>query len=82
MKSKKVRTIGCNAAAKYICENLDEKANSPFCRRIRKHLQECPDCSLQLSFLKKIVSLYRDYPDTKISESGHKALMAKLSADK
>jgi hypothetical protein len=82
MKSKKIKAISCKVAAKYICESLDEKADSPLCREIKKHLAKCPDCSLKLISLKKIVTLYRAYPDAKLSTSHHKILIARLSTIK
>jgi hypothetical protein len=77
---KKSKTIRCPDVAKHICENLDEKINSPICREIKKHLQTCPDCSANLLSLKKTVKLYRRYPIPKLSRLCHKELMAKLSA--
>jgi hypothetical protein len=80
MKSKKIQIIRCRDVALHICENLDEKINSPICRAIKKHLQECPDCSGNLFSLKKTIKLYRRYPTPKFSKVCHKNLMAKLSA--
>jgi hypothetical protein len=79
MKSKKINTIRCRDVALHICENLDEKINSPLCHEIKRHLQECPDCSGNLVSLKKTVKLYRRYPTPKFSSACHNNLMAKLS---
>jgi hypothetical protein len=54
--------ISCRKAAKHICENIDEKIDSPLCREIRSHLKKCPECRSKLSSLKKIISLYRKFP--------------------
>jgi hypothetical protein len=79
MKNKKIKVIHCKDVARHICENLDEKIDSLLCREIKKHLQECPDCSANLLSLKKTVKLYRRYPAPKLSSVCHKNLMAKLS---
>ena len=80
MKTKKSKTISCQDVANYICENLDEKINSPLCREIKKHLHTCPDCSANLLTLKKTVQFYRRYPTPKLSRLCHKELISKLSA--
>jgi hypothetical protein len=80
MKPKSIKIISCKDAANYICENLDEQIDSPVCREIKKHLQNCPDCSLNLADLKKTISLYRRYPSPKLTSIRHKHLMAKLAA--
>jgi anti-sigma factor RsiW len=80
MKSKKIKMIHCRDAAKHICENLDEKVNSPVCRAIKRHLQECPACSANLASLKRTIGLYRRYRAPKLSSVCHRNLMAKLSS--
>jgi hypothetical protein len=79
MKSMKIKRIRCRDIAHHICENLDEKIDSPLCREIKKHLQECPDCSGNLVSLKKTIKLYRRYPTPKFSKVCHKNLMGILS---
>ena len=79
MKSKKIKIIHCRDVAKHICENLDEKINSPVCRAIKKHLQECPKCSANLVSLKSTIGLYRYYPAPKLTSVCHKNLMAKIA---
>jgi len=79
MKTKSVTTIRCKDVAKHICENLDEQVNSPVCRAIKKHLQECPKCNADLVSLKSTIGLYRRYPAPKLSSVCHKNLMTKLS---
>jgi 4-hydroxy-3-methylbut-2-en-1-yl diphosphate synthase IspG/GcpE len=59
MKMKPVNKLRCNEAAKYICENLDEQLNSRKCQAIKKHLQSCPNCTKNLTDLKKVIALYR-----------------------
>lgn len=79
MKIKKIKVLRCKDVAKHICENLDEKIDSPLCREIKKHLQKCPDCSSNLLSIKKTVKLYRRYPAPKFSSLCHKELGIKLS---
>jgi len=58
----------------HICDNLDQKFDSPECREIRKHMEACPDCRAYLDSLKKTVVLYRSLPAPHISRSAHARL--------
>ncbi len=80
MKQKRIKTISCKEATKFICENLNEESNSALCIQIKKHIKSCPDCRYQLASLKKIVTLYKTYPETGLSESMHKTLITRLTS--
>ncbi len=64
----------CNDVYLYICTNLDQNLNSARCRRIKRHIAECPDCSAYLDSLRKTISLYREYPTPHIPLSVHRRL--------
>ncbi|MCX7984063.1 MAG: hypothetical protein N3A63_04065, partial [Bacteroidetes bacterium] len=51
-------SVCCTKVAKYICEHLDEKFDSPRCKHIRKHLENCQQCSQVLKELKSMITLY------------------------
>lgn len=72
------RTINCRDAYLYICENLDADLNSPACRRIRKHLVACPDCSTYLDSVKRTVALYRALPTPLLPVQAHRRLVKTL----
>jgi|WetSurMetagenome_2_1015567.scaffolds.fasta_scaffold53913_3 hypothetical protein len=80
MKTKPVSKLRCSEVARYVCENLDEQLNSRKCLAIKKHLQNCPQCSTELDSLKKTVFLYRTCPTPKIASQSHKKFMADLSS--
>jgi len=81
MKTKHERAVRCKEATKHVCEHLDEEMDSPRCRQIRKHLQECPDCTAYLDGLKKAIKLYRTIPNPHVPHSAHKKLFAVLKLD-
>jgi hypothetical protein len=81
MKTNRVQAIRCNEVIKHVCEHLDEKMNSPQCRQIRKHLQECRDCTAYLNGLKKTIELYRTISNPRLSESAHRKLFAALKLE-
>jgi anti-sigma factor RsiW len=81
MKMKPVGNIHCDEAAKYICENLDEKLDSPKCRAIKKHLQTCETCSKDLADVKKIIALYRKESVPHLSPAIEKRLFAALKLE-
>ncbi len=71
----KEQTVTCEEVHEHICDNLDEDINSPNCRAIKLHLNECPECTSYLKSLKTTIDLYREYPSPRPSGS------AKLSID-
>ncbi len=81
MKKKRDQAVRCKEATTYVCEYLDEQVDSPRCRQIRKHLQECPDCTAYLYGLKKTITLYRALPNPRVSQSTHNKLFAALNLD-
>ena len=78
MKSKRVKIVHCKDVAKHLCENLDQQLNSRMCREIKKHLQDCPNCTAYLDSLKKTISLYQGVSTPPLSNSAHKKLYAVL----
>jgi RNA polymerase sigma-70 factor (ECF subfamily) len=75
MKKKRVT---CKEVFNHICENLDEKINSPQCREIRRHLDRCPNCVAYLDSLKKTIRLYRAFPQPRLPMKARKKLHAQL----
>jgi predicted anti-sigma-YlaC factor YlaD len=69
MSNKK---IPCNDVLNHICENLDEDLQSPTCRSIKSHLEECPECVVYLKRLKNTINLYRNYPSPKPSGTANR----------
>jgi len=74
--------MNCRQAHKHICESLDEKIDSPRCRAIKKHLEECPNCRHYLKSVKKTVKLYKKLPCPDLSTESRKKLFSALKADK
>jgi len=70
--------IHCKNVAQHICENLDEDLNSQKCRRIRKHLEKCPNCAAYLDSLKKTVSLYKRVKNPRLTGKTRLRLQAVL----
>ncbi len=66
----------CKEAYKFICDNLDQSVDSPECIEIRRHIEECPNCSAYLDSLKKTIGLYRMDPRAqKVPVTVHRRLM-------
>jgi anti-sigma factor RsiW len=74
----KKKAVTCKEVFNHICENLDEKINSPQCREIRRHLDRCPNCVAYLDSLKKTIRLYRGYPQPRLPEKARKNLHTQL----
>ena len=65
----------CKQAYRFICENIDQDLNSPRCRQIKKHLDDCPDCSAYLESLRQTVRLYKKSPTPGVPASVHEHLI-------
>ena len=64
----------CRKVYRRICENLDQGLDSPECREIKRHLEQCPDCLAYLDSLKKTVLLYRAMPSPPVSRAMRRRL--------
>jgi len=71
----------CRQVYHHICEHLDEDLSSPRCRRIRQHLEDCPDCQAYLDSLKKTIILYRSAPAPGVPRVIHRALAKALEQE-
>ncbi len=78
-KSRHTGHPTCTTVFRHICENLDADLNSPQCRAIKAHIDDCPNCVAYLDSLKKTVSLYRVYPVPNTPAAVHRKLMAKIA---
>lgn len=63
-----------------ICEKVDQDITSPTCKKLREHLEHCPDCAAYYDSLKKTIVLYRDY-DVEMKGSRVKEILARLDLD-
>lgn len=68
----------CRDVFKHICNNLDKDLNSSECRIIKKHLDDCPDCTVYMNNLKQTIELFRAYPEPRLSKSGRERLRTAL----
>lgn len=75
----KKKYINCKDVFNRICNNIDQTLDSPKCRDFKLHLDNCPGCLAYLECLKKIIVLYRKYPNPKIPDQAHKQLLKKLN---
>jgi len=61
------------------CESLGEDPSSQICRELQKHLDECPDCTLQVDTIKRTVELYKCLPVSLVPGDVQKRLLLKLN---
>ncbi len=74
--------IYCKKIYRHICENLDSNLNSPTCIQIKKHLDNCPNCTAYLHTLKKTVLLYKNQKSPILGKSARKNLVLSLNLKK
>ncbi|MBI3787478.1 MAG: zf-HC2 domain-containing protein [Ignavibacteriales bacterium] len=73
-----IRKIKCKDVAGHIETQLDAPLTSASERKIRQHLQRCPNCTAYLDSMKKTVLLYRNLPSPHPSRNAEKKLFAVL----
>ena len=66
--------ISCKEVANHICENLGEQLDSPNCKTIKEHLEECSYCRDYFSSVEKTIDFYRKY-NINMPDEAHKRLM-------
>lgn len=69
----------CEHVYLHICDHLDEDINSPRCRAIRQHLEQCPHCREYLQSLKTTITLYRAVPDPPVPPTAHRNLFRTIT---
>jgi predicted anti-sigma-YlaC factor YlaD len=74
----KIKQIQCKDTLAHICDKLDADLESPRCKKIKEHIDECPDCCAYLDSLKKTIHLYRIYPDPEIPDGIRKKIFSSL----
>lgn len=63
-----------------ICEKVDRDLTSPTCKKLREHLEKCPDCAAYYDSLKKTILLYRSY-DVEMKGSHVEEILTKLDLE-
>ena len=57
---KKANKKLCLQTIEQICSNLSYDSDTPFCREIQQHLNQCSRCCAYVDSLKKTVYLYQN----------------------
>ncbi len=66
--------VSCKEVAKHICENLGEQLDSPHCKAIKKHLEDCEECREYFSSVERTIDFYKKY-DINMPADAHNRLM-------
>ncbi len=69
----------CKPFLDKFCESLGEDQDSPLCRELNEHLQNCPDCLLEVDTIKCTVEIYKSIPNKKVPGDVQKRLLARLN---
>ena len=74
----KKKTVCCSDVLNHICEELDTKLTSAKCRELKRHLEQCPNCTAYLDSLRKTIMLYSSTPNPRLPQKARKKLFAAL----
>jgi len=64
----------CSRIIDHICANLGEELDSPGCRDIKKHLENCSSCRDYFVSVERTIQFYKNY-NVSLTEEGHNRLM-------
>ena len=74
--------MACNDQSKnwdFLCDFLEEDIDSPLCRELKEHMEDCPDCRANVETVKQTVKLYRkSSPARPLSADVKKQLISSL----
>ena len=72
--------VSCKEVMSHICESLGEDLDSPKCKAIKDHLDECTDCSNYFKSVEKTIDFYKRY-DVELPKDAHNRLIDMLGLD-
>ncbi len=52
--------VGCDDVFRMLSDYVDEDLKQAVCLEIEKHLEGCPDCTLQVDSVKQTIRVYRE----------------------
>ena len=72
------KTVCCHDVLNHICEELDTRLTSAKCRELKRHLEQCPNCTAYLDSLRKTIRLYSSAPNPRLPRKARKQLFVVL----
>jgi hypothetical protein len=72
--------ISCEEVLQYICEQFGEDDDSERCMEVKRHLDQCPDCTHYCNSLETMIGLYRA-ASPEFSQEAKKVLLHSLGLD-
>jgi predicted anti-sigma-YlaC factor YlaD len=64
----------CRGMGSVFSQYLDKELAQQVCRKLEKHLKDCPDCQSYFDTLKKTVTLYRGLGHQKVPPDAQRRL--------
>ena len=74
VKRKRNKTAACSEVVRHVGGDLNELFAGDVYVRLRRHLDQCPNCDVYIDSLKKVALLYRRYPDPRLKHKLRKRL--------
>lgn len=69
----------CRPFFERLCDALGEDLSSPVCQELKDHLDQCPECSLQIDSIRRTVEIYRCLPPVGVPGDVQERLRARLN---
>ena len=65
-----------------ICKELDEDLNTPFCKKVQHHIQQCPQCNNYVESIKDTVHFCQKLFDEDVPQAVEERLWEFLKLNK
>ncbi len=63
----------------FFCQYLEEDVNTPLCKELQQHLEECPECRHNLITIQKTIALYKQaQPQGRLSQEAKRKFLEKI----
>ena len=80
-KPFKQANISCTDVLHFICEQFGEDDDSARCLEVKRHLENCPDCTHYCNSLETMIGLYRA-ASPEFSSDAKQVLLHSLGLDR
>lgn len=71
------KNISCKEVMSYICDHAGENFDSPKCKKIKEHLNECENCRHFFDSVDNTIKFYKIY-NVELPEDAHNRLISYL----
>ena len=74
--------MDCSEVRGRLSDYMDKDILDKLCKELEKHLENCPECQVEVNCMKRTVELYRRLPSKEVPGQVEQRLIKVLDLDK